>query len=165
MKQLIFALKEKWISDTTKKLPLKAYFLYTSLGVVLAVFLTLLFNLTGFINFGSFSETSRNQFGVFDSKLMLFLLYCVFTPFVEEIVFRFVIFNSLYIKLKKAQPAILISTALFAVYHMNPVQGLYAFILGLYICISYHRSGSFFVPYIVHASANLVALACTIFFL
>jgi membrane protease YdiL (CAAX protease family) len=48
---------------------------------------------------------------------------------------------------------------------MNPVQGAYAFFMGLVICFLYYKSDNIFVPIIAHASANLVALAYTIFFL
>lgn len=165
MKKYLDELRNIWYLNTAKKLPVRVYVLYALTGALLAFVLTLVFNVTGLSQLSSYSSVAERQFNYFASPVMLFLLYCVFMPILEEVVFRFVIYNSLLMALKKTLWAIVISSIIFGIYHLNPVQGLYAFLMGLFIAFSYHKTESIFTPIIVHASANLVALAYTIFFL
>ena len=48
-----------------------------------------------------------------------------------------------------------ISSLIFAIYHMNMVQGIYAFIMGMLICTLYHRDHRIAVPIAMHTGANL----------
>ena len=87
-------------------------------------------------------------------------LYCLVAPILEELIFRIGIYGFLYKRLGFAVSAIL-SSGLFAVYHMNMVQGIYAFIMGMLFCALYHRDHRIPVPILLHAGANLaVWLLC-----
>ena len=165
MKAYIEELRKIYLKNISNRLSFGAYFKYAVVSALWAFALTYAFNKARFVDLPSYKTIAADQFYVFDSPFMLFLLYCVFTPIVEEIIFRFIIYNSLVMALKDALPAIILSSALFGLYHMNPVQGFYAFFMGLVICFLYYKSENIFVPIIAHASANLVALAYTIFFL
>ena len=89
-----------------------------------------------------------------------FFLYCLVAPVLEELIFRIGIYGFLYKRLGFAVSAIM-SSGLFAVYHMNMVQGIYAFIMGMLFCTLYHRDHRIPVPILLHAGANLaVWLLC-----
>lgn len=53
--------------------------------------------------------------------------------------------------------AMVVSAMLFGLYHMNPVQGGYGFIMGLLMVYLYEYFGSFFWPALVHMLANSLA--------
>ena len=165
MDKYLIYMRSKLNRDTSKSVTPGTYMVYGVMGALFALALTVLFNALGLVEAESYQKVAKSQFGVFESPVMMMLLYCVFTPIVEEVVFRFVIYNSLNYAIKKDLWALMLSSSLFGIYHMNPVQGVYAFLMGVVICYCYRRSESIFVPIIVHASANLIALAYTIFFL
>lgn len=81
-------------------------------------------------------------------------LYCLASPVLEEILFRRVAYDLLYKKIGFAGAA-LISSLIFAVYHMNMIQGIYAFIMGIFICALYYRDHRIAVPIALHIGANL----------
>lgn len=164
MKTYIEALRMIYNKNISQKISPGTYVKYALISALWAFALTFAFNKARFVDLPSYQTIAADQFYIFDSPLMLFLLYCIFTPIVEEIIFRFIIYNSLLMVVKDALWAIILSSALFGIYHMNPVQGFYAFFMGLVICFLYYRSENIFVSIIAHASANVVALAYTIFF-
>ena len=83
-------------------------------------------------------------------------LYCLAAPVLEELIFRIGIYGFLY-KKTGFVPAMIISSLLFAVYHMNMIQGIYAFIMGMLFCVFYHRDHRGYVPVVMHMGANLAA--------
>ena len=81
-------------------------------------------------------------------------------PAVEELLCRGIIFN----RLSSWMPvwaAVLISSALFGVIHMNLFQGMYAFLIGAVFCLLYVRYRNLWVPIIGHMAFNLANLAIT----
>ncbi|MBE6148451.1 MAG: CPBP family intramembrane metalloprotease [Firmicutes bacterium] len=93
----------------------------------------------------------------FDNLVLAILVTALLPAIAEEILFRGVIFNS-FNKKYGAMVAILVSALIFGVYHMNWLQGLFAFILGLSLAYVYLKSGSLFVPIILHFINNLIAV-------
>ena len=81
-------------------------------------------------------------------------IYCIAAPVLEEIIFRLLAYDLLYRYLGYL-PSALISSLIFAVYHMNVVQGVYAFIMGMLFCSLYHRDHRIPVPILLHIGANL----------
>lgn len=81
------------------------------------------------------------------------LCYEVVAPVAEELLFRQVIYK----RLRYISPvwvAVVISALLFGLYHGNPVQGIYAFIMGSILALVYEWTGSFIAPVIFHMIAN-----------
>lgn len=77
-------------------------------------------------------------------------------PLIEEIVFRGIVFRSL----RRVSPpwvAILASSVLFGLYHMNTVQIVYATLMGLVAGIIYEKSNNLLFPILIHVANNLVA--------
>ena len=85
------------------------------------------------------------------------MLVAVIAPVLEELFFRFLILFSA----KKFFPfyaANIIQAALFGIYHMNPVQGIYAFVLGLFIGYLVKRTGSVTNCICFHIVFNITGL-------
>ena len=84
------------------------------------------------------------------------MLLCA-SPLLEEFFFRGV----LYMRLKELIPSVpagLVSAALFGLYHGNPGQGLYAFIMGLFLAFSMEKTRTVKAPVLFHFAANAAAL-------
>ncbi len=124
-----------------------------TVGSVLGV--NLLFRLSGMLGVsGAYNAFAQSNAGV--SFLLGLVCYGVVTPVAEELVFRGGIYN--YLRHYTAVlPAIVISALIFGVYHMNPVQGIYAFVMGCLMAYGYEYFGSFLVPVAIHVLANLLA--------
>ena len=85
---------------------------------------------------------------------MRLLSYGILAPVGEEFLFRGVIFG----RLSKIMPwfvAALLSAILFALYHGNLPQGIYAFIMGLIFAFAMKKTDNMYVPMILHSAANL----------
>jgi membrane protease YdiL (CAAX protease family) len=82
-----------------------------------------------------------------------FLLFVVIAPLLEELIFRGVILDGL---LRRYGPltAILVSSVIFGLAHLNPWQFVTAFVLGCFMGWVYLRSGSLAGCVLIHMSAN-----------
>lgn len=82
------------------------------------------------------------------------LLYGVVSPFVEEVVFRGLTYNRM--KRFFRVPLCTVATALlFAAFHGNLAQFVYALCMGLLLALCYEWTGCFGAPLLFHAAANL----------
>lgn len=122
------------------------------LGASLALFLNVL------ISFLKIAELSKTYGTVSDKQFSLtlpvgILLYGIISPLAEEVVFRGLVFNRIRRNIG-VYAAIILSSALFGVYHFNIVQGLYGILMGLVIAWIYERYGGFIYPCLVHMGAN-----------
>lgn len=78
----------------------------------------------------------------------------ILAPIMEEILFR----GLVYRRLKRYMPkwgAVLLGAGIFAVYHGNMMQILFAFPMALLIIWSYERWGTLTAPILFHMAANL----------
>lgn len=78
-------------------------------------------------------------------------------PIAEELVFRALGFARIRDQHGYWLAAV-VSSLIFALYHGNMVQGIYAFILGLCMCRVYECTGSILSPILFHQSANLTSI-------
>ena len=140
---------------------IKLHTVWAMIGALSALLLTFVFNATGLTRLESFQTSESSLYMISDSLAVLIMVYCFATPLVEEILFRYFIFNFLNRHIKRAAVTILVTAALFGIYHVHPVQALYGFLMGLIITYSYYRHRYLSVPFIVHMAANAVALAYT----
>lgn len=123
------------------------------------IFLNNLITLSGISNyFDSVKEVNRS---LFDEPLHRQLLTMgVVAPLAEELIFRSLLYGWLRKHMGFAAAAVG-SSLLFAVYHMNPVQGLYAFFLGLLLASVYEKTGGFPASVWFHACANVTSIFFT----
>lgn len=124
-------------------------------AVASVVFFNTLISLLGLAQHsGAFQETAKRQYGV--SLGMGLFLYGGVSAIVEEVVFRFLLFNRLRRVQGRVAFGVMASSFLFAVYHGNIVQGVYAFILGVLIACAYCCFDSFLAPVLFHGLGNAV---------
>ncbi|MDE7178104.1 MAG: CPBP family intramembrane metalloprotease [Lachnospiraceae bacterium] len=129
----------------------------TALTAVLAFSVSLglnaLLTMIGFADSSrTYQEVADRQYGVaFAAGL---ILYGLISPLAEEVVFRGVIYNRLR-RFYSPAMGIVLSGVLFGVFHGNPVQGVYGACLGMLMAYLYERNGSFLIPFLFHAVANL----------
>lgn len=115
--------------------------------------LNALLTLTGFADSSqAYQKVADRQYGV--AFAVGLVLYGMVSPLAEEVVFRGVIYNRLR---RQYNPAVGIGVSglLFGAFHGNPVQGVYGACLGMLMAYLYERSGSFPIPLLFHAVANL----------
>ena len=84
------------------------------------------------------------------------MIFCVgiFGPLVEEVLFRGMVFGKLR-RVFSFWPAALISGAIFGLYHMNLVQGIYAGVFGIILAYVFEKTETIWGSYLLHALFNL----------
>ncbi|MBO5564919.1 MAG: CPBP family intramembrane metalloprotease [Lachnospiraceae bacterium] len=95
----------------------------------------------------------------------------VLQPFLEEVVFRFFLFYRLlpyllrnYSRFNKEDrkgPLLLsavLSSLFFGIYHGNLMQGIYAFLMGLFLCYTYEKHAGLLSSFALHVSLNILML-------
>ena len=109
----------------------------------------------------SWSETyaavEQDQFS--QSFGMGLLLYGIFAPILEELLFRLLIQNGLNrlfrTGIRGRRIVLVVSALAFACYHGNLVQGLFAFPMGILMALLFDLTGNLMAPILFHVSANL----------
>lgn len=106
--------------------------------------------------------SNASQEALFQSNLLLQIIGIgLFVPFVEELVFRGLVYGKMR-RLFSFRAAAAVSAALFALYHGNIVQLVYAFPMGLLLAWSYECWGSLSAPVLLHIGANLLGILETV---
>lgn len=125
-------------------------------GAALAVALNNIISITPLpYVFTGYEETNDVLFG--GGMILQVLSAGIFACIVEELSMRGVT----YLRMKRywgKRRAIILSAAVFGIYHLNVVQGVYAFFLGLFFAWVYERYDSLWAPIIAHMSANLFVI-------
>lgn len=123
-----------------------------SLNVVFEILLSLLSQLDVFSGF--FDTYDQLADAIFSGSFILSLISVgIIGPIFEELLFRGLVFGELR-KISTVKLAIVIQAVLFGVYHMNVVQGSYAFLIGLILGYVCYRSSSIVAPTIIHITIN-----------
>lgn len=90
----------------------------------------------------------------------LVLATCILAPLCEEMLCRGVIMRGL-VRHNGPRKAIIWSALIFAVIHMNPWQGIPAFIIGLFFGWVYYRTGSLVSTIFLHFVNNSSSIVMT----
>lgn len=144
--------------EEKKNIPMenKDYLAIILSGAALALMMNNLISVTPlpFI-FTGYEETNEVLFG--GGILLQILSAGIFGCIVEEFSMRGVT----YLRMKRywgKKKAIVFSAVVFGLYHMNVVQAVYAFFLGLFFAWIYERYDTLWAPCIAHMSANLFVI-------
>ena len=86
-----------------------------------------------------------------------FLGVCIVGPIMEEMIMRRVILKEMAKATKSMWWGIIISSALFAIIHGNPVQIVFAMPAGIFLGWVYCKTGSLLVPICIHIINNTVS--------
>lgn len=106
---------------------------------------------------GAADKYSSDMSALFTDEITTIVLVALVMPILEELIFRLLIFKAL----KKVLPFIaanLIQAALFGIYHMNLIQGIYAFLLGLLLGLLCERAQTFLTCISFHCAFNITGL-------
>lgn len=161
---LMIGANAKWLITKTaedvrlchlRPVPFYRYLLLFMAAAGAVVGLNLLYGLTGFIDVSAtYQEVAESQFAA--NLLVGLLCYGLITPVAEELLFRGIIHNGLR-RFLNPGVAILVSAAIFGIYHGNVVQATYGFLMGCLLAYGYEYFGKFAVPVLIHIVANVLA--------
>lgn len=84
----------------------------------------------------------------------------ILAPIAEELLFRKLIYRR-FLEFTPVIPAMIWASLIFALLHGNLVQGIYAFIMGVFFCYVYERYASIKAAVVMHMSSNLIAVLAT----
>ena len=104
----------------------------------------------------TFLGLSRNAVGIMGLAF--------FGPLLEEVLFRGAIQGALMRYFGRPWPAIVVAALVFGVFHMNPVQIVYATLLGIVLGWIYYRTGSLLSVIVGHVLNNSLAVVTTVAF-
>lgn len=137
----------------------KSYLYIAVLGLAANLGLSRLISLLPIDNIiGNYDEIEQV---LFSGNLGIQVLAIVIVvPVLEEIIFRGIVYNRLKEYTNKILAAV-ITSIMFGVYHMNLVQGLYAFFIGLLLVFVYEKYNSIQAPILLHMVANGVSVFLT----
>lgn len=91
-------------------------------------------------------------------RFLLTLSAVALAPVYEEILFRGYLFPALWGKKITPWPAILVCGFLFALVHLHLVSFFPLFLLNIFLCMGYLRTGSILTPIIMHGIFNGTSL-------
>ncbi len=121
------------------------------LGSIVASILSTLISFTGFMPVTDDLPAPTTVLGT----VLYFILLVVLPPVFEEISFRGILMQSL--RTFGDGFALVISSLIFGLFHLNLVQAPYAFLLGLWLGYLVLRTGSLRISMVLHACINLSA--------
>ena len=154
----IYRKDEETAGNQRKDIPVnnRDYLLVIFSGAALALAMNNVIALTPLpVWFTGFEDTNQVIYG--GGLLLQILSAGMFACIVEEVSMRGVVYGRMKRYFGKTA-AMLLSALVFGIYHLNVVQGVYAFVLGLYFVWLYERYQSLWAPCIAHMSANLFIL-------
>lgn len=149
---------QKTVEDTKlnhlRKEEVSSYLLLAGACIGAVLGLNLLLELSGIMD-----NSAAYQAVVADQYSAAFLLgligYGLISPIAEELLFRGIIHNYMR-RFVNVKMALLLSSALFGIYHMNYVQGIYGFLMGCLIAYAYEYFGEFKLAVAVHMASNIL---------
>lgn len=102
-------------------------------------------------------NTLADQFEAMSKTMSGFLAICIIGPIMEEIMMRRVILREIKMKTKSTWTAIIISAAIFAIIHINPIQVVFAMPAGIILGWLYCKTGTLLVPICLHILNNTLS--------
>ena len=102
-------------------------------------------------------NTLEEQFQAMAGTLTGFLGIGIVGPIMEEIIMRRVILKEMAKATKSMWWGIIISSALFAIIHINPIQIVFAMPAGIFLGWIYCKTGSLLVPICIHIINNTIS--------
>ena len=121
-------------------------------GAVCSVMCRLAFSMLGT---GGYEEETRALFS--GNRLLQFIVLLVASPLWEELFFRGILFARLKNRFSVGRAAV-ISALCFGLYHGNLSDGIYAFLMGIFLAAAMERHRTVAAPIAVHMGANTAAL-------
>lgn len=141
---------QKYQHDYNQKLDIKTIFILIMLGIVMNLSYNLI--LGGLNNIIKFT----NNYDAINISVAIYIICTgILGPILEELLFRGIVFNKLK-TFNKQMRSILLVTIIFALFHTNLVQMLYAFCLGFILIYVYEKYKNIMAPILVHIASNIM---------
>lgn len=86
----------------------------------------------------------------------------VLVPVAEELIFRGLIYERMK-RFFSVKVSVLLSSLLFALYHGNPIQMIFAFPMAVVMAVVMQQGKSILFPILFHMGANLAAVCANLF--
>jgi len=133
--------------------------LWSILGIFMAYFAQGFATIIELFLFGSLpgSENTQEIMGIARSLPLFMIIPAIIAPILEEIIFRKIIFGSLY-KRTNFFIAAIISAFIFGIIHGEPEHILVYASMGLVFAFLYIKTDSILTPIIVHMGLNSFAV-------
>ncbi len=128
------------------------------IGGFFSLFLFALISLTNIYRlFPSHGEIMESIIPAEGNFLLIFLSIAIAVPLFEEVMHRGIIYQ----QLKKGLPlplAIFSQALIFGIFHLNWLQGTYAFLGGIVLALLYEYTKSLWAPILMHMGWNATSL-------
>ena len=132
------------------------------LGIVLSLGFNFWFAVTGFLQSSeTYNQVAARQFSL--SLWRAVVLYGIWSPLVEELIFRGICYGILRKYLPK-MAAVFGSALIFGLYHGNSVQFVYGTVMGIVMALLYEKYQTLIAPILFHSAANTAIYIVTYFF-
>lgn len=149
----------KWIINGIKQNMKKVYALALCMALAIASSLALnIFVELGHVSSEKYENVETIQYGV--PLWVGIILYGIISPWVEEIVFRGLLYNRMK-RYYNVIPCILVTSIMFGGFHANLPQFIYGTLMGIIIGVIYEWTGTFETPVLFHMTANLFVFIMT----
>lgn len=136
------------IKEKKTKIKLSSYIYIILLGITFSLICNITFyNVNSYIHFTSLFDYT-NEFFIYR-----LLSLCLIGPILEELLFRGIVYNKLKTTTTPLK-AILLSSTIFALFHFNLMQMLYAFALSFMLIYVYEKYKTIKAPITMHILAN-----------
>ncbi|MFL0582559.1 CPBP family intramembrane glutamic endopeptidase [Solibacillus silvestris] len=160
-----FSFNEQPIHTTMTKGRWAKYLSITaSFQLITVVFTTILFTIVYLI----FEEHIRELFSFFpmlnldevQPSILVYVLFfiniCILAPIYEEMLFRGILLRRFTLRWSP-QKSIIISSLIFGVIHLNPINVVFAFALGCVLGYAYLKTKNIVIPMLLHSFNNFLA--------
>ena len=150
-------LRKKWRQERYWQFPKdKGYALL--IGALLGIFLNVAF--VGIIYLSRLEELFPLHAELMElitggNPWIMFVSVVILAPVVEEIIYRGVIMELFRSVGFRVSVIVVLQALIFGVIHGNWLQGMYAFVLGIFLGLVYLKVGSIWMPILMHVTFNL----------
>lgn len=142
----------KW-QDMIK--PMRTNVFWTTILVVASLFGIIGLNMIS--EFADFADMNKDFFNVNSRHVFGLIAACIIAPIGEEILFRGACLGWMKTKGANSVFAILFSSIIFGIMHLNPIQIFFATGFGIILGFLYWYSRSLILPIIVHILNNAIS--------
>ena len=125
---------------------------------------TSMFALNIFVQWFPLEDTLSDTFQGLSRNAVGIMVLAFFGPLLEEVLFRGAIQGALMRYFGRPWPAIIVAALVFGIFHLNPVQVVYATLLGVVLGWIYYRTGSLLSVIVGHVLNNSLAVVTTVAF-
>ncbi|MBR3915812.1 MAG: CPBP family intramembrane metalloprotease [Bacteroidaceae bacterium] len=116
-----------------------------------------MFALNIFVQFFPLDDLLANEFQGLSHSLLGAFTISVLAPLLEEVMFRGAIQGYMMRTFRSPWLAIVVAALVFGIFHMNPIQIVYASLLGFVFGWIYYRTGSLMSVIVGHVLNNSIA--------